>query len=406
MRVMRLEIVPTLVFGLLFSACMDGERDDIKAVSQPIIGGETARVGDYPTTVAISNGGLCTGTLIAPDLVLTAAHCILPSLIGASSQQEVTSRTQVIVDTDNLFGGGGRPYAAAETIPHPNFSVNRLGDDDIGLIRLRTAITDREPTPINRSRDDAKAGTVVTQVGYGASQVGGGGAGRLFAIPEKTSTSCSTFGTSDDKLLCFSQVDGQGKCQGDSGGPSFATIDGIERVVGVTSFGDQTCATFGADTRVDAELDFLYTHAPELQCQADGECNDDCGRGSLPFDEDCSRCTKDTDCDTAEICAEDGLCVPAPFTPGGEGSECSGNGDCASGLCATDDQGGACTSLCSSDEQCLEGFECVEAGAERVCWPEAEDSGGCSIGRDRKAPIGTLLFAVALVLASRRRRRC
>lgn len=410
MRGMRQEIVPAITLALVFTACVgtgqEADTGQIDSTSQQIIGGVPAGAGDFPTTVAISNGGLCTGTLIAPDLVLTAAHCILPQLLGASSQEQVTGQTQVIFDTDNLFGGSGTPRRAAETIPHPNFSANSLGDNDIGLIRLQSPITDRTPTPINRIHDDAKVGTSVTQVGYGATQVGGQGAGRLFALDAKATISCSTFGTSDANLLCFSQTDGQGKCQGDSGGPSFATINGVERVVGVTSFGDEYCAQFGADTRVDAELEFLYSQAPELQCQAEGECNEACGQNGLPVDADCSLCTKDSECEESEVCADDGRCVPAPFTPGGDGSECSINEDCGSGICATSDVGNICTSVCTTDDQCAEGLECVDAGEQSVCWPESSTDGGCSIGGTRgNAPMGALLLGLAMLLGLRRRRQ-
>ncbi len=405
-RAMRNGYVCSLAFGLLVStACSSGEVD-VTSRAEPIIGGVAAAAGDFPTTVAISNGGLCTGTLVAPDLVLTAAHCISPGLLGAGSQEQLTAQTQVIFDTDNLFGGTGRAVQAAETIPHPNFSINSLGDDDIGLIRLQTPVTDRAPTPINRFREDAPAGIVVTQVGYGATQVGGGGAGRLFAIDAKATTSCTSFGIPDANLLCFSQIDGQGKCQGDSGGPSFATINGIEKVVGVTSFGDQTCAQFGADSRVDAELDFLYTHAPELACQVDGACNEECGTGELPPDGDCTLCTKDDECDDSEVCNTDGRCVAAPFTPGGDGFTCTSNEECESNLCATDSSGGACTSRCTSDSDCSDGFECIEAGSDNICWAGgSSDDGGCSLGGNRSAPVGTLFFALALFGAFRSRRR-
>tara|TARA_R110002073_G_scaffold303128_1_gene471129 strand:- start:85328 stop:86491 length:1164 start_codon:yes stop_codon:yes gene_type:complete len=384
---------------------MSAETDAVGSANQPIIGGTARSAGDFPTTVAISNGGLCTGTLIAPDLILTAAHCITPALLGANSQAQVTSQTQVLIDADSVFNDSGSRIQAADTIPHPSFSVNSLGNNDIGLIRLATPVTDRLPTPINRFNEDAPAGIIVTQVGYGATQVGGSQAGNLFAIDAKATTSCSPFGVSDANLLCFSQTDGQGKCQGDSGGPSFATIGGIERVVGVTSFGDQTCAQFGADTRVDAELDFLYTHAPELQCQVDGACNEDCGKGELPTDDDCTVCTKDSECEDAEVCAADGSCVAAPFTPGGDGFECSADEQCDSSLCANAEEDGTCTSLCTSDEQCSDGFECIEAGAQSVCWPESSGSGGCSIGGTSEAPIGALLIALAMLLALKPRRR-
>jgi len=405
MRVMRHAIVPAFALGLLFSACMDAGPDHVESNSQPILGGTAAVAGQFPTTVAVMNAGLCTGTLIAPDLVLTAAHCVSASLLGVSSQEQVTNQTQVVLDTDNVFDGSGRAIRAAETIPNPGFSINALGDNDIALIRLQTPVTDRQPTPINRIREDANVGIAVTQVGYGVSQVGTQQAGRLFSVLNKATTSCSPFGASDANLLCFSQVDGTGKCEGDSGGPSFATINGIQRVVGVTSFGDQNCSQFGADTRVDAELDFLYSHAPALQCQADGACNDDCGTGELPIDPDCSVCTKDAECEDAEVCANDGRCVPAPFTPGGDGSECLTNDDCGSKLCAMDDQGGSCTSTCASDDECSDGFSCVEAGTENICWPKSGDSGGCSVGGTAPAPLGSLLFALGMFLLARRRRQ-
>ncbi len=382
-------------------ACAD--MIEIDSIDQEILGGTPAPVGAFPTVVAVANSGLCTGTLISPDWVLTAAHCILAAALGFSSQQQVTDNTFIILDTDNIFGGGGTQRQAADTIPHPSFRLNGLGDNDIGLVRLQTAVTDRAGTPINRFNEDARSGIAVDMVGYGATQVGGGGSGSLFVLLDKVTTSCSNFGVSDANLICFTQTDGTGKCQGDSGGPSFATIGGVQRVVGVTSFGDQTCAQFGADTRVDSELDFLFNNAPELQCQADGACNEECGRGGLPFDPDCIRCTNDPECGNDRVCTADGLCIAAPFTPGGDGSECTVNEDCESDMCSTSTDGNICTSSCASNDDCFDGFECIPAQTLNVCWPSS--GGGCSIGgHSDEAPIGVVLLVLVLALLGRRRR--
>jgi MYXO-CTERM domain-containing protein len=401
-----LAFVPALSMSV--AACSDEPLgDSVGSQEQQIIGGQTGHAGEFPTTVAIYNGGLCTGTLIAPDLVLTAAHCISPGVIGYSSQQEVTANTQVVLDAENIFNGSGRAIRAAETYPHPDFSLSSLGDNDIGLIRLAQSVTDREPTPINRLHEDAPVGLSVTMVGYGASQVGGGGAGQLFVLPEKKATACANYGVTDSKLLCYSQTDGSGKCEGDSGGPSYAVIGGVQRVVGVTSFGDQSCAQFGADTRVDAELDFLYSVAPELQCQAEGACNEACGIDGLAADPDCPICSRDSECGDDQVCGTDGRCVPAPFTPGGDGSACASNEECGSHICASDSEGGLCTSTCESNEQCLDGFECVGAGETSVCWPAAEqDKGGCSVnGSGKSAPWALVLLGLAFAPLARRKRR-
>src|SRR5688572_13859600 len=256
---------------------------EVGSAEQPILGGTAATVGQFPTVVAVLNNGLCTGTLIDRQWVLTAAHCIHPQVLGVGTQEQVTANTTVLLDSTNVFQGGSAQIQAAETIPNPGFSLSGLGDDDIGLIRLQTAVTNREPSPINRINADAQPGIIVTQVGFGVTDPDDQqSAGRLFVLDAKPTRSCQGFEGSNSNLLCFSQTDGTGKCEGDSGGPSFATIRGVERVVGVTSFGDQDCGQFGADTRVDAELDFLFQHVPALECQADGACAESCGTGSLP----------------------------------------------------------------------------------------------------------------------------
>ncbi len=409
---MKLALVSCLAVSVFVAACVDpAERVDVS--DQAIVGGVSANVGDYPTAVAIVSRGLCTGTLIAPDVVLTAAHCLLPSLLGFSSQEEVTAGTQVVFDTDDIRGGGGFQVKAAVTMPHPAFTTSTIGDNDVGLIWLAQAVTDRAPTPINRFYDDAAPGVVVTQVGYGVSAPGDQGtAGKLRMVQSKQTTACQPYGAgSDSNLLCFSQSDGTGKCEGDSGGPSYMTIGGIQRVVGITSFGDQNCAQFGADTRVDAELDFLFEQVPSLQCQPDGVCNDLCGKGGLPVDDDCPTCADDSDCGDSNLACVDGLCRARPGTPGGLGSSCASSDECDSGICGGGPDGNRCTDLCTLDgNECPDGFDCIAAGGDAfACWPGADGGGGgCSVTTTtprRTAGSFGLWLLLGLALARRRRRR-
>src|SRR5690348_310839 len=70
----------------------------------PILGGTPATVGEYPTVVAIEvGGGLCTGTLITKDWVLTAAHCVTPAVVGEPSQAALTASIKVHFNTINVF---------------------------------------------------------------------------------------------------------------------------------------------------------------------------------------------------------------------------------------------------------------------------------------------------------------
>jgi hypothetical protein len=352
-----------------------------------IIGGSATTAGEYPAVVALTiNSNLCTGTLITPAWVLTAGHCVDPVTLGLASQDQVTAAVKVHFHTLSVLDDTGTVINAAATFKDPLFNKMRLGSNDIGLIRLAQPVADIAPMAINLDAAMAPVGTVVTVVGYGSTETAGNGSvGHQFELPNRKSVSCPSLAIgADTNLLCFSQTDDKGTCSGDSGGPAFAEIAGKTTIVGVTSFGDQNCAEFGADTRIDVEQAFLLEHVPELV-----------------------GCLHDTDCTGQHTCFAHN-CIAEPFSPTGLGTLCSTSADCESAQCAQSSQdGNRCSLTCSVGEagSCPSGFECLQAnGNVGACWPE-DEGGCCDAGGIGSAGPGAMVLALGVVIGLGRRRR-
>jgi hypothetical protein len=350
-----------------------------------IIGGTTTTVDQYPSVVAlVINNNLCTGTLIAPTWVLTAAHCVDPAVLNLTAQDQVTAAMRVHFHTIDVVNDAGTVVAARATYKDPLFNKDHLGANDIGLVELDQAVTDVAPMPINLVAAMAPAGIRVTTVGYGSQgSTTDSTVGVELELKSRVTVSCPSLGIgSNTNLLCFSQADHTGTCQGDSGGPSFGVLGGRLVVVGVTSFGDQGCAEFGASTRVDIEQPFLLTYVPEL-----------------------IGCVEDRDCPANRACFAH-ACIAEPFSPTGLGTLCTTADDCESAECAESSKDGKrCSVTCSVSNaaSCPDGFDCLRAGGDvGACWPS--DNAGCCSAGGAGGP-AAMLLGLGVVVAMRRRRR-
>jgi secreted trypsin-like serine protease len=208
------------------------------APANAIVGGGPASPGEYPSVAKITFGGFgCTGTLIAPDRVLSAGHC--GSITGASGVGTPATWPAALINVTigGTRSGEGERVPVSSVVVHPNYLANK--GYDISILKLSRAST-MAPTKVAGSGETAlwAAGTLETIVGWGATSEGGSSPSTLqeAQVPITTDAYCagaySDFNASTMVCAGYPQG-GVDTCQGDSGGPMF----GGGRVVGATSFG-------------------------------------------------------------------------------------------------------------------------------------------------------------------------
>jgi hypothetical protein len=175
---------------------------------------------------------LCSGTLIAPAVFLTAGHCTA----GVTAPVYVTFDEAVELGTATLIPG------LAETAP--GFGHDRADPQDLGVVLLDRVPRGIVPAPLAAfGTVDALRGTQVTNVGYGYNERETGGGQPRFSYDGRRRFSSSTVTSLTSALIRT----GTGVCFGDSGGPRF--VDSI--LVAVTSSGDSACAGMSTGYRVD-----------------------------------------------------------------------------------------------------------------------------------------------------------
>ena len=304
-------LLPFACVALLVGACATDDADNAGRTSQPIINGKVCTEQITPTAVALlleakmSLRGtelpmrtvMCTGTLIAPDVVLTAAHCVTPSMLASGfgtvtdAQYHVAFTANLATYADQARGLppqlGGKPLAplpaealkVREFLAHPDFDPADLQSfkggvnenlNDIGLMFLDKPIPLETLRPaVLITKDEAKQYLVkdasVRIAGWGQQVVV---PNPLFPPPPGTVgvKICATSFINEigpHEMQIGGGPETSRKCHGDSGGPSYLDIETDtfvkERLVGITSHAyDQTdCAKGGVDTRVDVWLDWI-----------------------------------------------------------------------------------------------------------------------------------------------------
>jgi secreted trypsin-like serine protease len=195
-----------------------------------IVGGGSApseNVARAIVTIIGSRGTFCSGAMIAQDIVLTAAHCVLP---GADYKVIIPGETPP------------RLLDVKRTAAHPGFSVQAIlahrASADVALLQLNAALpASKAPAPLAGPLLPIEPGARLTIAGVGVATAGDGKTGGTIRAADLGVTGKP--GTLQIRLadpLTNNAREGLGACTGDSGAPAFAMQSGRAVIAGVVSW--------------------------------------------------------------------------------------------------------------------------------------------------------------------------
>lgn len=399
-----------LVLSAAVVACSAGAETpslDLGTASQPIIGGEDSTKEQNAVVLIMHvdrnthSFGSCTGTLIAPNLVLTARHCVSntndtpfgcdaegkPSGTGANAgADQSVAGFSIFLGTDRPTFGLGKVTADAKAkkIFHDKSKV--LCGHDLALLLLDRDIPNAPILPL-RLEELPKEGEALTAVGWGVTQISNypsqrqqrSGIQVLKVGPFKGSMRQSPLPPNDFEV-------GESICSGDSGGPGIS--EKTNAILGVVSRGgngnfDESDPSAGCVGKETTNIYTAVAPSKELILQAFEQAGHDPWIEGGP---DPRLAKVDEECDSAEACRSN-TCVA-----------------------------GKCAQPCADVSECASGLVCgAQDGSAKICKAPAPPAavnaangggGGCVAGA--AGPVGPIMpwaFAALAGLAARRRRR-
>ena len=264
---MKAQRSSVLAIALLMAGCTVDAVEPVGRRSQSIIGGDPSEPSEFIATgMVVTRGRLvCTATLIAPDVGLTAAHCLKKpdfGTLGFTLDNDASDGTDAVIPIQFAHM---HPDFDEAVEPYVDLSIR----NDIGVFILKSPVPDATYEQIDEEASDAKVdpGNTLAMCGYGwpSSQSGSFGLKRdANVLVDRT----------DDFEFSTAPANPQ-PCNGDSGAPLFVDTPQGRRIVGVVSRAmgrSEMCDTGAIITRVSPYAAWIAgaSAAREEGCNAGG----------------------------------------------------------------------------------------------------------------------------------------
>jgi len=218
----------------------------------------------------VSWGG-CGASLVASDVILSAAHC----------QGQSTNQVR-IGQSRKGFYSNGEARMITRRISHPNYRSSSINYDYM-IMKLDQPVNTSiyPPIGLNRENNVPADGEELTVIGFGTLNQGGYTPSRLQEVNVNyvsTETCKGSYGgdVKDATMFCAGTGGGKDSCQGDSGGPIFTNMEPIQQV-GIVSWG-RGCAQElypGVYSRISGEYDWIKAQICSIASDRPAYCTDD-----------------------------------------------------------------------------------------------------------------------------------